>query len=397
MLSHTVKKLIWAAVFLALCGSGALATFTIRNSDEKAALETVLVARSTLQEVVTAQGKLEPKDYVDVGAQVSGQLKKLHVEIGSIVKKGDLLAELDPLPYESRVTADEAKLNSLKAQVAQKKAQEELDRSQVKRAETLIKVKAISQDEMETRATALKVTVATVESLAAQAAEAEANLESDRINLGYTKIYAPMDGIVADQIAREGQTLNANQTTPKIVQLADLEVMTVRAQVAEADVMRLKTGMEASFAPLGALERTWKGIVRQILPTPEIVNDVVLYDALIDVTNTDRQLMNGMSAQVFFEVAHADNVLTLPVRALGKRIPERDDKTGKAYTVKARKNGNTEERTVHVGLMTRTEAEIRSGLAEDETVIIDLSTDTGSSRNGKKNNSGPRPPVGARL
>lgn len=398
MVSRKIKRLVIAAVLLVLASGGAWFYFHSQALEKRGTTETVLVARGNVQETVTAQGKLEPKDYVDVGAQVSGQLKKLYVDIGDTVKKGDLLAELDPLPYESKVAADEAKLNSLKAQVAQKKAEEELDHSQLRRAETLFKAHATSQDDLETKTTALKVTQATIASLEAQAAEAAANLESDKISLGYTKIYAPMDGIVADQIAREGQTLNANQTTPKIVQLADLDVMTVRAQVAEADVMRLKTGMEASFAPLGALERKWKGIVRQILPTPEVVNDVVLYDALIDVENKDRQLMNGMSAQVFFDVAHADDVLILPVHALGRHETTHDDETGKAYAVKAIKNGKTEERIVHVGLMTRADAEIRSGLAEGETIVIGAAAASGNQEsNGAKKNGGPHPPVGARL
>jgi len=392
----SIKKIIWIAFFLALTGGGALVYFASGGKDGEAALETVVVSRNTLREIVTAQGKLEPKAYVDVGVQVSGQLKRLYVNIGDMVKKGELLAELDSLPYESKVAANEARLNSLKAQVAQKKAEEELDRSQLKRAETLIRVNAISKDDFETKATALKVTLATIESLEAQAAEAAANLESDKINLGYTKIYAPMDGIVADQIAREGQTLNANQATPKIVQLADLDIMTVRAQVAEADVMHIKPGMEVSFTPLGALERKWKGVVRQILPTPEVVNDVVLYDALIDVENKDRQLMNGMSAQVFFETARAENVLTLPVRALGHRVPERDDENGKAYAVKVLSAGGAEVRTVHIGLMTRTEAEVHKGLAEGEKVVIGM--DRGSVQDsGNKKNDAPPPPVGARL
>ncbi|MDD5585404.1 MAG: efflux RND transporter periplasmic adaptor subunit [Alphaproteobacteria bacterium] len=397
MTRPSLKLVIAAAVVLALLGGGLFALLNGGNAKENGGQETATVARGDVLEIVTAQGKLEPKEYVDVGVQVSGQLKKLHADIGDAVKKGDLIAELDPLPYESRVAADEAKFNSLKAQVAQKKAQEELDRSQLKRAETLIKVNATSKDDLETKATALKVTQATVASLEAQANEAAANLESDKINLGYTKIYAPMDGIVADQIAREGQTLNANQTTPKIVQLADLNVMTVRAQIAEADVMRLRQGMEASFAPLGAQDRKWKGAVRQILPTPQIINDVVLYDALIDVANEDRQLMNGMSVQVFFEVARAENVLTLPVRFLGKRQAAQDSETGRAYAVKVRKGSASSERIVHAGLMTRTLAEIRDGLAEGDVVLADSGEANASPGNGKPKNGGPRPPVGPRL
>ncbi len=392
MLSRFTKPVSLAVILLALAGGG-WALLAQKNGKDKESIETAAVTRSTIQETVTAQGKLEPKDYVDVGVQVSGQLKKLHVEIGDVVKKSDLLAELDPLPYQAKVAGDEAKLASLRAQIEQQKAQEALDKSQLKRAQELMKIKAVSQDELETKATALKVTQANIQSLEAQSKEAEANLESDKINLGYTKVYAPMDGIVADRTAREGQTLNANQTTPKILTLADLNIMTVRAQVAEADVMRLKPGMEAQFAPLGAQDRRWKGVIRQILPTPQIVNDVVLYDALIDVENNDRQLMNGMSAQVFFELGRAENALTIPMRALGRRVADRDSDKGRAYQVKVMNGGKPEDRVVYVGLTTRSQAEIRDGLQENDAVQLDnrLDTTNGGIR-------APRmPPGGARL
>jgi len=363
------NALISLLVFAVLIGGGF--TYLQHTETSKAEkTETVSVTRGSLQERVSAQGKLEPKDYVDVGVQVSGQVKKLYVEIGDVVKQGDLLAELDPLPYESRVAADEAGLNSLKAQVLQKKAEAELAQSQFSRAEKMAKVKAISDDDMESKTSALKVANATVQSLEAQVVESEANLQSDKINLGYTKIYAPMNGIISNQIAREGQTLNANQTTPTLVQIADLNTMTVRAQVAEADVMRLKTDMDVTFAPLGALDRKWKGRVRQILPTPQSVNDVVLYDALIDTPNEDRQLMNGMSVQVFFEIAHADDVLLLPTKALGSRLEANDNDTGKAYRVTLKGGAIEESRIVYVGMTTRTQVEIREGIQLGDQVIV---------------------------
>ncbi len=393
-MSRLSKRLL-LVTFVLVAVFGAWFFWTQKQGASGIGAETVTVTRTSILETVTAQGKLEPKDYVDVGVQVSGQLKKLLVEIGDIVKKGDLLAELDPLAYESRVLGNEARLNSLKAQILQKKAQEDLDRSQLRRAQELVKIKAISQQELETRTTALKVTQATIQSLEAQAAEAEANLESDKINLGYTKVYAPMDGIVADRIAREGQTLNANQTTPTVLTLANLDIMTVRAQIAEADVMRIKPGMEAHFAPLGAQDRRWKGMVRQVLPTPQIINDVVLYDALIDVENGDRQLMNGMSAQVFFEIGRADNALAIPMHALNRRMADRDNDKGRAYQVRVLNGGRSEERIVFVGLTTRAQAEVRDGLQENETVLLDNRPPAG--QGGASGVRTPRPPGGARL
>jgi macrolide-specific efflux system membrane fusion protein len=194
-----------------------------------------------------------------------------------------------------------------------------------------------------------------------------------------------MAGTVVSQSAREGQTLNANQTAPIVVQVANLNTMTVRAQVAEADVMRLKPGIEVYFTTLGSQERTWYGKVQQIEPSPEILNDVVLYNALIDVKNTDRQLMTGMSTQVFFIIGKAEGVAVIPARVLGKRLAEQDNAQGQAYQVKVQRDGKGEETTVHVGLMTRNLAEIRAGLqVGDEVVLAMPSPDKPASTSGQR-------------
>jgi len=392
MTAKTLKRLVAAAVLCALAGGGAWFLVGPRGDPERATQKTAAVTRGDIKEVVTSQGKLEPKDYVDVGVQISGQLKKLYVEIGSAVKKGDLIAELDPAPYQSRYDADAAKLKSLQAQLLEEKANFDLNETLLKRAQGLFAAKAVSQEELDTKEATLKKSAATLQSLEAQIEEAQANLASDGINLGYTKIFAPMDGIVSDQIAREGQTLNANQTTPKIVQVANLDIMTVRVQVAEADIMRLKPEMETAFSTLGAMDKRWKGRIRQILPTPEVVSDVVLYNVLIDVENTDHALMNGMSTQVYFETAQAAGALLVPTQALGKKISEKPD--GATYLITIRKNGQTEEREVLVGLITRAQTEVRSGLAEGETVLLQNAV-AGASDTKKKTTSPPS--MGARL
>jgi macrolide-specific efflux system membrane fusion protein len=347
------------------------------------AYEFVAVTKGTVEEVVTAQGKLEPKEYVDVGAQVSGQLKEIHVEIGDVVKKGDLIAEIDPRVYQSRVQGSEARLKILTAQLAQQEAQMQFAKRKFARDERLVKTKAVSEEIMEESSTALKVAVAGVESLKAQIEEVTSSLDGDKTNLSYTRIFAPMDGTVVLQPAREGQTVNASQTAPVIIQLAQLDIMTVRAQVAEADVMQLTPGMEVSFTTMGNLEKRWKAKVRQILPAPEVINDVVLYNALVDVENKDRLLMSGMSTQMFFEMGKAENVLTMPVAALGKRMPDKDNDAGKAYMVKVKGIGGVSETLVHIGLLNRTLAEVKAGLSEgDEVAVPKPQKKSGSSGGG---------------
>ena len=199
-----------------------------------------------------------------------------------------------------------------------------------------------------------------------------------------------MDGTVVDQKARAGQTLNANQQTPMILQLAKLDLMTVRAQVAEADVMRLTPNLPVYFSTLGAGERRWKATVQQILPTPQVINNVVLYDVLIDVDNQDRQLMTGMSAQIFFVLGKVENVPLLPVTALGERLPKEDNLQGAAYRIKEITSQGTEEKIVHIGLKNRRFAEVHDGVNIGSQVKL-------QSKNTEKNSRKERPSIGAHL
>ena len=356
----------------------------------------IAVTRGNIEEVVTAQGKLEPKQYVDVGTQVSGQLKKIHVDIGDIVKKGQLLAEIDPRVYQAQVEAGEAKLNSLRAQLDQQKAQAVLAEQNLKRNQNLIAVNAVSQQALQETESQAAVAKAQVDSITAQIQETQSDLKASQTNLGFTKIYAPIDGTVTTLPTKEGQTLNANQTAPTIMQVANLDTMTVRAQVAEADINRLKENMPAYFTTLGDAERRWQGTVRQIQPSPEIVNDVVLYDVLIDVKNEGGQLKSGMTTQVFFVLGKADDTVIAPAEALTRRAAKEDNSNGKAYRVAVATEQGAAQRIIHVGLQTRTQAQVNDGLKEGERVLVSRpagsapQAQAGSRPNAPRSNRGPQ-------
>jgi macrolide-specific efflux system membrane fusion protein len=357
-------------VGLVLIGGGWYWYTGAARGQQQETLRPVAVTRGTIEEVVTAQGKLEAKQYVDVGTQVSGQVKKIHVEIGDAVKQGQLLAEIDPRVYQAQVEASEARINSLRAQLDQQKAELMLAEQNLKRNQDLIAVNAVSRQVLEESESQAAVARAQVDSLAAQIQETESNLRGNRANLSFTKIYAPMAGTVTTLPAREGQTLNANQTAPTVLQVANLDAMTVRAQVAEADVTRIKEGMPVSFTTLGNSERRWQGKVRQILPSPQVVNDVVLYDVLIDVKNEGRQLMSGMTTQVFFIFGKAENATIIPAEALSRRAPDRDSEKGRAYRVSVATESGREQRLIHVGLQTRTQAQVIDGLEAGERILL---------------------------
>ncbi len=354
---------LWIILIL-LIVSGAAGYGLLQPEQSKDASKNVVtVTLGDIEENVTAQGKLEPKEYVDVGAQVTGQLQKIYVQIGDNVSTGQLLAQIDPRIYAARVQADEANIKNLQAQLIGQQAQELFSRQQFERNRELLKSNGVSQQDYQNSEFNLKKAVATSASIQAQIEQVQSTLNGDRTNLGYTKIYASMDSTVVDQKAREGQTLNANQQTPMILQLARLDTMTVRAQVAEADVMRLRPDLPVYFSTLGSGERRWQGKIRQILPTPEVINNVVLYNVLVDVDNHDRQLMTGMSTQMFFVLGKAEQVPLLPVAALGAQVHTENNQSGAAYRVKEVTPQGIQEKTIHIGLRTRRFAEIRDGLA----------------------------------
>jgi macrolide-specific efflux system membrane fusion protein len=354
---------------LAVAAALALTGYLLLRGPEIEPPALAAVELADLEETITAQGKLEPKEYVIVGAQVSGQLSKLHVAIGDRVETGQLIAEIDPRLLEARVAADRARLAALEAQLAEQRAQITYAAQVLARNRELIGLRAVSQEALEESESALAAARARAASLAAQIDEARSTLFGDETNLGYTRILAPMSGTVVSQTAREGQTLNANQLAPEILQIADLGTMTVRAQVAEADIPRIRPGMPVYFTILGALERRWRAEVRQILPSPELINDVVLYNVLADVDNRGGELMNGMTTQMFFIVARAEQVPSVPTAALGRRLP-REDREGEAYEVRRCQGDRCAPTTVQIGVMTRSRAEIRAGLAPGDRVAL---------------------------
>lgn len=366
------RRLRWLIVFLLVIAVAVGGWYFVKqpkNTDQDH-VDSVEVTLGDLEENVTAQGKLEPKEYVDVGAQVTGLLQKIYVKIGDNVQTGQLLAQIDPRIYAARVAAGEANIKNLQAQLTGQQAQVVFAQQQYDRNRELLQSKGISVQDFQNSEFTLKNAKATAESLQAQIEQVQSTLNGDKTNLGFTKIFASMDGTMVDQKAREGQTLNANQTTPTILQLAKLDTMTVRAQVAEADVMRLRSDMPVYFTTLGSGERRWQGTVRQILPTPEVINNVVLYNVLVDVDNHDRQLMTGMSTQMFFVLGKAEQVPLLPVNALGPRQRNQDHGNGHAYQVKVLTEQGPQDKIVQIGLRTRRFVQVLEGLAAGDRVQI---------------------------
>lgn len=379
------RKHIWFLLIVVLVTAVAVGGWWFqRDRQPDQNLLTVAVQRGDLEDLVTATGVLQPRDYVDVGAQVSGQLEVLHVRIGDDVKEGDLLAEIDPTLYVARVDATRAQLRNQRAQLMERKAQLTLAELQYRRQQNLLREEATSREAAQTAEATLQSARAQIEAINAQIEQTESSLRAEEANLEYARIYAPMDGTVVSIEARQGQTLNVNQQAPVLMRIADLSAMTVEAQVSEADIGKLTPDMPVYFTTLGSQQRRWESRLDRLEPTPVVENNVVLYNAVFEVPNPEGRLMTQMTAQVFFVNAEARGALLVPVTALSGR--------GSGATVQVLgSNGQPEQRGVTVGVTNRVQAEIVDGLKEGDRVVSSpRGAGSTSSNNGSRRMLGMR-------
>ncbi|MCO1621796.1 efflux RND transporter periplasmic adaptor subunit [Pseudomonas putida] len=380
--THTRRRLLLGG--LGLLGLGSLLAWTSLPFGTQP-VNTVAVTRADIESSVTALGTLQPRRYVDVGAQASGQIRNLHVEVGDQVHKGQLLVEIDPSTQQARLDAGRFSIDNLKAQLAEQRAQLKLAQQQLKRQRDLAAVGATREEDLQTAEAQLNVTQARIDMYQAQIRQANASLRSDEAELGYTRIFAPMDGTVVALDAREGQTLNAQQQTPLILRIAKLSPMTVWAQVSEADIGKVQPGMTAYFTTLAGGKRRWTSTVRQVLPIPPKPLDqtsqgggspasatagatgsqVVQYTVLLDVDNPDGALMAEMTTQVFFVVGQATQVLSAPLAAL-----DDSDSEGLRLAQVVGREGKVEQRKVRTGLSDRLRVQILDGLSEGDRLVI---------------------------
>ena len=337
------------------------------------------VVLGTVEETVLANGVLEPSSIVSVGAQVSGQLKTLHVTLGQRVKEGELIAEIDSTVQTNALRIAEAGLANVKAQRNARGIQLRQADQAYDRLRTLNEKRAASTADFETATAAFLTLKAEVEALDAQIAQSSVEVENARANLGYTKVRAPMDGVVVAVVTKAGQTLNANQAVPTIVVLAQLDVMRVKVQISEADIARVKQGQEVRFTIMGDTHNPIAGVLQQIEPAPVSIDTdsanasmgtqaapaAVYFNGLFETPNKEGRLRPMMTAVVTIVAGRATNVPVVAWSALTQR-----DEQGR-YRVQVRSaSGEITERFVTIGVTDRIKAEVRDGLAVGEDVII---------------------------
>lgn len=324
-----------------------------------------VVALADITQAVQAAGVLQAKTKVDVGAQVSGQIQTLHVQLGQQVKKGELLVSLDPELARSDVAQAEAALAQARAQLDSSKVDAEAARREVARQRRMLAGQATAAIEAERAETDLAKIEAALRGQAATVARFEADLETRKLRLSYTRITAPMDGTVVNLPVQAGQTVIAVQVTPVMLTLADLDTITVRAKVPEADIQSIKIGQTARFLTLSGEGKRYEGKLRVIQPVPERAGNAVFYNVLFDVDNRDRALFSDMTVQVDIETGSVTQVPAMPIVALGER-----GKDGR-FTVQVLDAANKQvPRQVRVGLQDGARVQVLDGVKAGEKVLL---------------------------
>lgn len=353
--------LVTAAVLV--IGLGVLAVHVLAPAAPPSYL-TAPVQRMDLEDAVLATGTLQARRQVDVGAQVSGQLKSLKVQLGQAVKQGDWLAQIDPVISQNVLAQEEAKLAALQAQKRAKQVRVEQAQLAWNRQRSMLAEDATARQDMETADADLRAQRADSAALDAQIVQQQLAVASARTNLGYTRIVAPIDGDVVAITTLEGQTVASTYQVPTLMKLADLNTMTVKAQVSEADVVRVREGQTVYFTILGDPDTRYYGKLRAIQPTPEKINNALFFNALFDVPNPERKLRVDMTAQVAIVLSQVKGALVIPQTALGAR-----EKNGHTTVRVLQADGSAASRQVRVGVISSLQAQVLEGLNEGDKVV----------------------------
>ncbi len=334
------------------------------------------VAYGNVEKTVLASGTLEPFRQVSVGAQVSGQVVTLAVELGDQVKQGDLIAEIDSASQKNNLLTAQANLNNVTAQQASAEAALIQKEAAYERQKTLYAADAGSKADYDQAVADYRSAQSSLNAIKAQVASAEVSVNTANVNLGYTRITAPMDGTVISIVTKQGQTVNANQSAPTIVVLGALDKMTVKAEISEADVIKVKSGMKVYFTTLGDTTRKYYATLRTIEPantafepdtstTTTSTSSAIYYYGLFDVDNSDGTLRTSMTAQVYVILDSATHVLTIPATALGPK-----NKDGSYMVmVLTDKSDRPEPRQITVGVSDGAKVQVLSGLKAGEKVV----------------------------
>ncbi len=411
------KKVLIGAIILVVIGTG-LAIY-LTGSDKGPKFKTVQAVSGPLRATVTATGTMNAVTTVLVGTQVSGTIRRLYVDFNSRVKKGQIIAEIDPSTFQAQVDQAKANVLAADANVAKAKATLEDSRKIRDRYRELFSRNLIARSEVDTAEATHDANQAQVSAMVAQGRQTQAALRFAETNLRYTKILSPVEGTVVSRAVDVGQTVAASFQTPTLFTIAqDLTKMQIDTNIDEADIGKIKIGQDVEFSVDAYPDNTFRGVVDQVRIAPITVQNVVTYDVVIKVDNADLRLKPGMTANVSVVVAGKDSVLKVPNAALRFRPSEKDgvqaaadEKAGarpvvasvardmgaaaasgkaagrtagpKSYAVWVLENGKPKRVPVTIGISDGTMTEIAAGtLRQGQEVIVE------SASKPSKNNTG---------
>ncbi len=374
------KRRWWYFLLVVTLLAAAAGAYFVFGKEKAPQYMTAPVSRADVETTVLATGTVEAKNLVSVGAQVSGQINSVKVALGDKVAAGQLVAEIDSLPQQNTLRNKTAALATVRAQKQAKEANLHQAELTFKRQGQMLRGEAGSLADYEAAETQIKVLRAEIAALEAQIEQAKIALDTAQLDLKYTRIISPIDGTVVAIVAKEGQTVNANQSAPTIIKVARLDMMTIKVEISEADVVRVAPGQPVYFTILGEPDNRYNTTLLAIEPAPESIatesnasastasssaNKAIYYMGLLDVPNPGGKLRIDMTAQVNIVLDAAKNALTIPSAALGDR-----SKDGR-YTVRVEKDRETlEKRRVRIGLNNNVQAVMLEGLEEGEKVVI---------------------------
>ena len=363
-----------------LVATGAVYYFFSSNNKQETTYLTESVTRGNLEKTVVASGSVESVNEVDVGAQASGKITNLYVKLGQEIKKGEMIADIDSTTQINTLNTKKAALVSYQAQLKAKKTAYDVALSSYNRLSKLYTQKATSLDSVNTAKSTLDNAKAEMEAIEANIKQAEIEVNTAETNVGYTKITAPMDGTVISVPVSEGQTVNANQTTPTIVTIADLSKMKIKPEISEGDITKVKAGQEVSFTILSDSQTAYHSVIDSVDPANTTTSDssstssstssssssttsAIYYYANVLIDNPDRTLRIGMTTENNIKIANAKDVLLVSNMAIQKR-------DGKSFVNVLNDKNQPEPREVETGVQNDFKTEIKSGLNEGEKVIV---------------------------
>lgn len=366
MKKKIVVLLVIGVVLFALFGRNMF------GSKESVIYETAVIERRDIASYVTAIGTVSAVTTVEVGTQVSGTIKEIYVDYNSAVKKGQMIALIDPTTFEAQV--EQAKANLMQAKAALQKAKATLEDAQrnLNRQKMLWDRDLIARSDLDSAQTNYDLAVAGVSEAEANVYQAQAALKRAETDLGYTRIYSPVDGIVVSRDVDAGQTVAASFQTPTLFTIAqDLTKMQIETNVDEADIGEVKEGLSVTFTVDAYPDTVFSGIIKQVRIASSVVENVVTYPVIIDVANPDLMLKPGMTANVTIITDKKEGVLAVPSAALRYRPSDYSGDTLRGKVIWVLEDGKPLPKEVKLGITDGAYVEILQGdLNEGQLVVI---------------------------